>query len=626
MGKTVKLNKCAFEKSKIYMEFEDEVEIAQIKIYQWDEGYKFQPSGIWQINNVYSIEPMTEEGRYVIDIDELIKLVGTHLWENALFKIEAVDSENIEYSILINKSSLGKEEYDSYSLQFVPFGSSLGLEVKRNPQKLECASIRKEEENILFELKDSNILSMGAYLEIHLRYTISSSLYEIKAKVSVCENGRKIAVPTNVFNENRIEYTFDFYVLDYSNSKAEMYNLTLDTETIINLDDSLEVLKFYNNKKNELSCYVRRTVSDLTVRDIKLVDDGLIIPEIDNYVFIEEESVFSIVEGRKLTWDYFNGNKSLYTISNGKIEHLVIDKIIEFSNVNGRFCRTVHGNKKGIYVKQEVKPILLALWGSCYTRNAFNKEINPQWRQLFEIADEYFRMSVLSATSSSVSCISEKDFGIDFYDRNYSNVIRELEKNAFNRLKESNSDYIVLDFYSDALHGARMFEDGTFVGDELAFSPNSALISVYREIIQKKAKVYDNNTEGFLQMWKEHCDMFIERIVSLGYEKKCILVQGYFATTFWNEEGTALVEMSGKKINERLVHKGYLAGKLQIWNTMNNYFMSKLPSTRLIDMSRYNYFGDLKHSTPGPHHFEPNYYRAFIGELCQAILLNLQRE
>lgn len=628
MANVIKLNKCVFENSKIYMRFEEEVEIEQIKIYQWDEGYKFQPSGIWQICNVYSIKPRVEEGFHIIDADDLIRQVCKGLWENALFKLDAVDSKNTEYSILINKSSLDSGEYDSYRLQLVPFGSSLGLEIKRNPKKLKCISIQKEGENILFTLDASHRLSLEAYLEIHLRHTITSSLYEIKAKISIKENGQEIAVPINLFNEKRIEYTYDLYVLDHSSSIVELYNLELDTETFIHADDGFDLLKFYINKKNELSCYVKRNVSDLVVQDIKLADDGLVISEIDNYAFLEDSDkvFFSIVEGKKLIWDYFSGKKSLYTISNGEFKHIVTDKIISFSNVNGRFCRNVYGDKNGIYINQEIKPISLALWGSCYTRNAFNRDINPQWRRLFGIVDEYFRMSVLSATSSPISCMEEKDFGVDLSDRNYRNVSRELKKDAFSRLEESHPDYIVLDFYSDALHGARRFEDGTFVGDELSFSPDSSLIGIYREKIQKKAKIYDDKTEGFFHTWEEHCDMLIKKLVALGYEKKCILVQGFFATTFWNEECTAVVEMNGKNIDKRIVNEGYLSGKLQIWKAMNNYFISKLPCTKLVDMSRYNYFGYLKHTAPGPHHFEPNYYRAFMGELSQAILLNLQSE
>ncbi len=59
---------------------------------------------------------------------------------------------------------------------------------------------------------------------------------------------------------------------------------------------------------------------------------------------------------------------------------------------------------------------------------------------------------------------------------------------------------------------------------------------------------------------------------------------------------------------------------------MNEYFISQLPDTRIIDLSSYNFYANYNFvnianiKMPGPHHFEDNFYRAFFAELCKQIL------
>ena len=55
---------------------------------------------------------------------------------------------------------------------------------------------------------------------------------------------------------------------------------------------------------------------------------------------------------------------------------------------------------------------------------------------------------------------------------------------------------------------------------------------------------------------------------------------------------------------------------------MNKYFLKCLPNTKVIDLSSYKYFADYNNSLMGPHHFEKNYYRHLMAEVCKLILFD----
>ena len=579
-------------------------DIHTIDFVLWDNEKNYLPaSPQWQINGCIQIKPNIKENEYLISVDEFIKMGSSLINSDGLFQVYL--NNGVEcYSIKTRDKTDKKIEYEDFLLNKSLLGENLCFEIKRKKRKLNCTFDFFENENKI-EFNFNGVVLTAAELQISLRADISSSLYMCKNSYPIMNC--KTHISKNDFDVERIMYTADIGLVE-TNKKG--YRIFYDIEIVNNilLETKNVKMKFYNNKKGCLSCYIEKKVIEEKIQ-LKFCNNGIIIPNADNVLLFEDNdsNLYRIMKGNTINWSSFSDDiKYIYYSQN---------KLIKKVFLTDEYVNLIRKNKN-----LENKAIPVAVWGSCYIRNAFNSNFNPNWRKLFNIVDEYFRMSVFSVTSMPIGLITVEEFGIDKRNKNYENVRRELEKNAFKRLQKANPEYLIVDFYQDAVNGVRKIADNMYVGGELAFSPDSKLDKVYRKIVQKKALLYDSNSDKYLENWKKHCDIFVKEIINEGLADKCILIQGYFSTSFWNEECNNIIDMSGKFINNREMNKYWLTGKLNLWKEMNNYFRSLLPETSVIDLSDYKYMGYLKGSSPGPQHFEPNYYRSLLGELSKIIL------
>ena len=263
--------------------------------------------------------------------------------------------------------------------------------------------------------------------------------------------------------------------------------------------------------------------------------------------------------------------------------------------------------------KHTFTPYKIAILGSCYSRSAFNSRksyFNPDYKSYFEIVYTNFQPSILSLNSDPVP-FDEKEFA-DLEGSDLTNVQREYEKTAFQDLRELSFDYLIIDFFVDATHGAIQLQDGQLIGLNSAVKRSKQ----YKDHLAHVTQPVTNKTEGFIEKWIEQCDAFIETIKTILPENKIILNTGGLVDQFYDKQGNI----------QSFVKKNYISKEdyyhfNEVWQYLNNYFIHSMPEIRVIDLNKYGFIGSENHPVnAGPHHYESGYYKAYMNELLKVIV------
>ncbi|EEU7817688.1 teichoic acid biosynthesis protein [Listeria monocytogenes] len=265
----------------------------------------------------------------------------------------------------------------------------------------------------------------------------------------------------------------------------------------------------------------------------------------------------------------------------------------EFNNLA---CLTVVAPK----IKEAVTKI--AVMGTCFSRNAFNSSpfFNPDYKAFFECSFTQFHSSIISLMTKPANLINLDKY-TDIKKSEQSFVEEDWKKEFFTNLKNSNSDYFLIDLYPDVIRPVIWLNDETAITLSYVIEQSQLLNDIPYERISDHI---DN--EAYFNEWKGYADQFIEKLTEIIPANRVILNLGGFTTSYYDEDGK-IVTYKNKMAIEK---NNYF------WDRLNNYFLSKLPEAKVIDFSKKGYIGDFNY--PFGHsfsHFESPYYKDFLKEL-----------
>ncbi|EAC7885422.1 teichoic acid biosynthesis protein [Listeria monocytogenes] len=265
----------------------------------------------------------------------------------------------------------------------------------------------------------------------------------------------------------------------------------------------------------------------------------------------------------------------------------------EFNNLA---CLTVVAPK----IKETVTKI--AVMGTCFSRNAFNSSpfFNPDYKAFFECSFTQFHSSIISLMTKPANLINLDKY-TDIKKSEQSFVEEDWKKEFFTNLKNSNSDYFLIDLYPDVIRPVIWLNDETAITLSYVIEQSQLLNDIPYERISDHI---DN--EAYFNEWKGYADQFIEKLTEIIPANRVILNLGGFTTSYYDEDGK-IVTYKNKMAIEK---NNYF------WDRLNNYFLSKLPEAKVIDFSKKGYIGDFNY--PFGHsfsHFESPYYKDFLKEL-----------
>ncbi|EGC8556156.1 teichoic acid biosynthesis protein [Listeria monocytogenes] len=252
--------------------------------------------------------------------------------------------------------------------------------------------------------------------------------------------------------------------------------------------------------------------------------------------------------------------------------------------------------------ESNANPIKIAVMGSCFSRNAFNSKpfFNPDYKRFFEVTFTQSHTSLFSVLSKPYTGINIDDYG-NMTDNERRTLQADFDKGFFEKLENSNSDYLLLDLYADVLRGPIWLESGEI----LSLSYISEQTGILNDLPIKRLLDHSNN-DAFFQEWTSYADKFIEKLLTVMPAERIILNKGGFTTKYYDKNGA----VQEYKIKMRIERNNYF------WNRLNNYFLSKVPTAQVIDFTKKPYIGDYYY--PFGHsfsHYESGYYKDFMREM-----------
>ncbi|MBC1424396.1 DUF6270 domain-containing protein [Listeria seeligeri] len=385
-------------------------------------------------------------------------------------------------------------------------------------------------------------------------------------------------VKLSQLQENRKEITLQFkfenkfsesqIVLKRQDKKAGIFEYNV--EQIWPLKKSLSKHSVRINKKDFLSGPINKADAtwDFFIRSKNTPDLPILVP---NEINLDSSDFFST-----------NDNKFRAQLSRNSLNNLS--------------CNTIIAPK----TKSDLTKI--AIMGSCFSRNAFNSSsyFNPDYKAFFECSFTQFHSSIISVMTESASGFDLKRYK-DIIPSERITVEGDFEKNFFTNLKNSNSDYLLIDLYPDVIRPVIWLNNKTAITLSYVIENSQLLNDLSYE------RILDHiNNEEFFNEWKGYADQFITQLTEIIPADKVILNLGGFTTSYYNENGK-IVTYKNKMAIEK---NNYF------WNRLNNYFLAKLPEAQVIDFSKKPYIGDFNY--PFGHsfsHFESTYYKDFLKEL-----------
>lgn len=279
---------------------------------------------------------------------------------------------------------------------------------------------------------------------------------------------------------------------------------------------------------------------------------------------------------------------------------------------------SLKGNESGFFLSISEQPnkIKLGILGTCMTRWAFSRKYTDAYRPLYDVVFAHFWPSVFSLTDSPIEYPKEKYE--DYPEKEQPFVLREYQKTSFQELKESQCDYVLVDFFVDAIHGPRKMKDGKYIGYK-AYSKD-----FYQDYLMFDTEKYFIDNNDYFEQWTKAADQMIETLLTIVPQNRIVLATGGLTHHFLNKDGK-IECFDGLTLRNSYMTKHSINALNYLWDKMNTYFMSKLPGAHIMSMREHCFPAhDRKPENVRPYHFENAYYRTMSAELSRIILWDRQ--
>ena len=255
----------------------------------------------------------------------------------------------------------------------------------------------------------------------------------------------------------------------------------------------------------------------------------------------------------------------------------------------------------------------IATVGSCVTRDNFNKQFNPNYKDFFKLVLHQHQISIPSLMSNKISFLEDESIA-HFGNFNKRHLKSECDKSFFSVIKEEQPEYLLLDVDADVNFGVIEMGNGEYFTNNPKFSGVSFL-----KKYTNRMKMIDN-PEAYFNMWKPNVDKFFSFLKKEVPKCKIILVKTKFIDEF--RDGKSLTEYRKSK-NIKMLNVDRLNS---LWDRLNDYIIDNF-NVKVLDMTQKKYYLDFNHPWGAYYlHYEKNYYNDFINKLQQIVLTDIKVE
>lgn len=208
------------------------------------------------------------------------------------------------------------------------------------------------------------------------------------------------------------------------------------------------------------------------------------------------------------------------------------------------------------YIENKLKKILndttinIGILGSCVSRMVFNSTINKTYKNFFNIKIDVQRSLFPSLIQDPVK-FREEDITLYPKDKNNSVkhffVSRDLNKIFFKEIETKDIDYLLIDLQLEAQYGILFGTSQYNENITITYNTNDLLeMNFYKNIKNKRIITLTENTEEYINLWKNSCDIVFKRIKQLNPNIKIILNPIKQTYKIKNDDGKVILKNEWK--------------------------------------------------------------------------------
>ncbi len=253
----------------------------------------------------------------------------------------------------------------------------------------------------------------------------------------------------------------------------------------------------------------------------------------------------------------------------------------------------------------------MAVLGSCASRDVFNSEINPNYKDYFEIVASLERCSLISLMANPIQ-IDNEDLLNVYYDTGFyffgtKTLKMDLSKSFLSDLKENAIDYLIIDNLFEARFGIICLDDTIITNNywDLPFT------EYYKTLENFKTVSMATDSKKYLKLYRKNFNQFYNFITNECDNIKIILNKACDTDKYVDYDGQI-------KIRETEYCNEYNQYIYQLNRVIEDNY-----DVDTIELNIMNYPNDVKHKWGvGTSHYIPQYYQDFTGKLNSIIERN----
>jgi len=248
----------------------------------------------------------------------------------------------------------------------------------------------------------------------------------------------------------------------------------------------------------------------------------------------------------------------------------------------------------------ELKPVI-AVVGSCVSRDLFNSRLNRGWKEYMSIGPEHYQMSLISLMSQPIEF--ETQLFSDLSPHDLAATSRDFSKKFLDEMTNTPPDYILIDLFADSRFDVIEFEDSIVTDNSWKIGKSQA----YNKFDEMRRISPTIDAEEYFELFESACRRFREFLLKNCPKTKVILNSCRASLTWQSISASGAFNTSAIKIQNLR------------WARLERILIGLL-NPKIIDSTKKIISGDPEHPWGlGPVHYEPTFYRTLSRELFSEI-------
>jgi len=241
-------------------------------------------------------------------------------------------------------------------------------------------------------------------------------------------------------------------------------------------------------------------------------------------------------------------------------------------------------------IKTPNKPIEIAIFGSCTTRDIFNRKFNPKYKDYFEVVSFQNQTSIMSLVAKKINYTENTLSPLTGWDK--TSIEAEFNKKFLSDIKKTQPTVIIIDFFADARFKTIASNNSFITVNEWKTTKSN----FYKELI--KTQIPFSPT---ISQLKDSMQVFYDYIKINLPNTTIVLNQARGAKSYTNHEGKE--EFFNQKVINKINKR---------WEMLDNLFI-EIAQPLQIDVMTPEVKGYIAHPLGvGYMRYTPNFYHNFL--------------